>query len=156
MLFYLLKYIHDGIVQLSEHHKVDRKAGAAILSGRVTRKPGQCIVLLQNEPAEEKCREKLNQNSLLLSFFKIDLNLSQVSPGDVTSGGLPGCINAGGVGRVGNSLRRGAGEPRSFSFNMLELESKLFECRPSPLHGRDYGINGSNTTVFKALSFEHL
>lgn len=52
MLFYLLKYIHDGVVQLSEHHEVDRKAGAAILSGRVTRKPGQCVVLLQNEPQD--------------------------------------------------------------------------------------------------------
>lgn len=65
VLFYRLKYIHDGIVQLSEHHKVDRKAGAAILSGRVTREPGQCIVLLQNEPAKEKHR---NQAGIIDSF----------------------------------------------------------------------------------------
>lgn len=65
VLFYLLEYIHDGVVQLSEHHEVDRKAGAAILSGRVTRKPGQCIVLLQNEPAERNT-ETLNCNHLLL------------------------------------------------------------------------------------------
>lgn len=67
MLFYLLEYVHDGIVQLGEHHKVDRKAGAAILSGRVTRKPGQCIILLQNKPVEEKCRE--NEIGILLFIF---------------------------------------------------------------------------------------
>lgn len=54
---FLLKYIHDGVVQLSEHHKVNRKAGAAILSGRVTREPGQCIVLLQNKPVRERERD---------------------------------------------------------------------------------------------------
>lgn len=67
VLFYLLEYIHDGIVQLGEHHEVDRKAGAAILSGRVTRKPGQCIILLQNKPVEEKCRE--NEIGILLFIF---------------------------------------------------------------------------------------
>lgn len=44
------KYIHDGIVQLSEHHKVDGKAGSAVLGGRVAREPGQSVVLLQNKP----------------------------------------------------------------------------------------------------------
>lgn len=64
VLFYGLQYIHDGVVQLSEHHEVDRKAGAAILSGRVTREPGQCIVLLQNKPAER------NQTALGYSFSR--------------------------------------------------------------------------------------
>lgn len=65
----LLKYIHDGVVQLREHHKVNRKAGAAILSGRVACEPGQCVVLLQDKPAKEK--EKLEAYSYLrLLFFK--------------------------------------------------------------------------------------
>lgn len=49
-MLFQLKYIHDGIVQLSEHHKVDRKAGSAVLGGRVAREPGQGVVLLQNKP----------------------------------------------------------------------------------------------------------
>lgn len=47
-----LKYIHDGIVQLSEHHKVDGKAGGAVLGGRIAREPGESIVLLQHKPVE--------------------------------------------------------------------------------------------------------
>lgn len=49
-----LEYIHDGVVQLSEHHKVDRKAGGAVLGGRIAREPGQSVVLLQNKPAERR------------------------------------------------------------------------------------------------------
>lgn len=49
-VLFQLKYIHDGIVQLSEHHKVDGKAGGTVLGGRIAREPGQSIVLLQNEP----------------------------------------------------------------------------------------------------------
>lgn len=52
-MLFQLKYIHDGIVQLSEHHKVDRKAGSAVLGGRVAREPGQGVVLLQNKPVRE-------------------------------------------------------------------------------------------------------
>lgn len=44
------EYVHDGIVQLSEHHKVDGKAGSAVLGGRIAREPGEGVVLLQNEP----------------------------------------------------------------------------------------------------------
>lgn len=44
------KYIHDGIVQLSKHHKVDRKAGGSVLGGRTAREPGQSVVLLQDKP----------------------------------------------------------------------------------------------------------
>lgn len=51
-----LEYIHDGIVQLSEHHKVDGKAGGAVLGGRIAREPGQSVVLLQNKPAERRFR----------------------------------------------------------------------------------------------------
>lgn len=45
-----LKYIHDGIVQLSEHHKVDWKAGGSVLGGRIAREPRERVVLLQNKP----------------------------------------------------------------------------------------------------------
>lgn len=45
-----LQYIHDGIVQLSQHHKVDGKAGGAVLGGRIAREPGERVVLLQNKP----------------------------------------------------------------------------------------------------------
>lgn len=53
-MLFQLKYIHDGIVQLSEHHKVDGKAGGTVLGGRIAREPGQSVVLLQNKPAGEK------------------------------------------------------------------------------------------------------
>lgn len=49
-VLFSLEYIHDGIVQLSEHHKVDRKAGSAVLGGGIAREPGQGIVLLQHKP----------------------------------------------------------------------------------------------------------
>lgn len=49
-VLFQLKYIHDGIVQLSEHHKVDGKAGGAVLGGRIAREPGERVVLLQNKP----------------------------------------------------------------------------------------------------------
>lgn len=49
-VLFQLKYIHDGVVQLSEHHKVDGKAGGTVLGGRVAREPGQGVVLLQNKP----------------------------------------------------------------------------------------------------------
>lgn len=52
-VLFQLKYVHDGIVQLSEHHKVDGKAGGTVLGGRIAREPGQSIVLLQNKPAGE-------------------------------------------------------------------------------------------------------
>jgi len=89
VLFYLLKYVHDGIVQLREHHEVDRKAGAAILSGRVTGEPGQCIVLLQNEPAKRNAQR--HQTGIAYSFpsclfWKIYFNSSLVSPGDSALG----------------------------------------------------------------------
>lgn len=51
-VLFRLKYVHDGVVQLREHHKVDGKAGGAVLGGRVAREPGQSVVLLQDEPAE--------------------------------------------------------------------------------------------------------
>lgn len=50
-----LEYIHDGVVQLSEHHKVDGKAGGAVLGGRIAREPGQSVVLLQNKPQNIRC-----------------------------------------------------------------------------------------------------
>lgn len=49
-VLFQLKYIHDGIVQLSEHHEVDGKAGGAVLGGRIAREPGERVVLLQNKP----------------------------------------------------------------------------------------------------------
>lgn len=49
-VLFQLQYIHDGVVQLSEHHEVDGKAGGAVLGGRIAREPGQSVVLLQNEP----------------------------------------------------------------------------------------------------------
>lgn len=45
------EYIHDGIVQLSEHHKVDGEAGSTVLGGRIACEPGQGVVLLQHKPA---------------------------------------------------------------------------------------------------------
>ena len=52
-VLFQLEYIHDGIVQLSEHHKVDGKAGGTVLGGRIAREPRQSVVLLQNKPARE-------------------------------------------------------------------------------------------------------
>lgn len=52
-VLFQLKYIHDGIVQLSEHHKVDGKAGSVVLGGLVACEPGQGVVLLQNKPVRE-------------------------------------------------------------------------------------------------------
>lgn len=49
-VLFQLEYIHDGIVQLSEHHKVDGKAGGTVLGGRIAREPRQSVVLLQNKP----------------------------------------------------------------------------------------------------------
>ena len=49
-LLFQLEYIHDGIVQLSEHPKVDGKAGGTVLGGRIAREPRQSVVLLQNKP----------------------------------------------------------------------------------------------------------
>lgn len=48
-----LEHVHDGIVQLREHHKVDGKAGSAVLGGRIAREPREGIVLLQYKPARE-------------------------------------------------------------------------------------------------------
>lgn len=45
-----LEHVHDGVVQLREHHKVDGKAGSAVLGGRIAREPGKGIVLLQYKP----------------------------------------------------------------------------------------------------------
>lgn len=45
-MLFQLEYIHDGVVQLSEHHKVDGKAGGTVLGGRIACEPGQSIVLL--------------------------------------------------------------------------------------------------------------
>lgn len=53
VLVCVLQDVHDGVVELGEHHEVHRQAGAAVLRGRVTREPGQRIVLLQHEPAGE-------------------------------------------------------------------------------------------------------
>lgn len=58
-----LKYVHDGVVQLSEHHKVDGKAGGAVLGGRIAREPGQSVVLLQNEPAGESTQVRATGHS---------------------------------------------------------------------------------------------
>lgn len=52
MLMCVLQDVHDGIVELGEHHEVHRQAGAAVLRGWVTREPGQGIVLLQHEPQD--------------------------------------------------------------------------------------------------------
>ena len=49
-LLFQLEYIHDGIVQLSEHPKVDGKAGGTVLGGRIAREPRQSVVLPQNKP----------------------------------------------------------------------------------------------------------
>lgn len=35
-----LEHVHDGVVQLREHHEVDRKAGSAVLGGWIAREPG--------------------------------------------------------------------------------------------------------------------
>lgn len=48
-VLFQLKYIHDGVVQLSQHHKVDRKAGSTVLGGWIAREPRQGVVLLQNK-----------------------------------------------------------------------------------------------------------
>lgn len=48
----VLQDVHDGVVELGEHHEVHGQAGAAVLRGRVTREPGQGVVLLQHEPAQ--------------------------------------------------------------------------------------------------------
>lgn len=48
----VLQDVHDGVVELGEHHEVHGQAGAAVLRGRVTRQPGQGVVLLQHEPAQ--------------------------------------------------------------------------------------------------------
>lgn len=53
-----LEHVHDGIVQLREHHKVDGKAGSTVLGGRIAREPGQGIVLLQHKPARESTEIK--------------------------------------------------------------------------------------------------
>lgn len=52
-VLFQLKYIHDGVVQLSQHHKVDRKAGSTVLGGWIAREPRQGVVLLQNKSARE-------------------------------------------------------------------------------------------------------
>lgn len=54
-VLFQLEYVHDGVVQLSEHHKVDGKAGSAVLGGRIAREPGEGVVLLQNEPQHVRC-----------------------------------------------------------------------------------------------------
>lgn len=48
-VLFQLKYIHDGVVQLSQHHKVDRKAGSTVLGGWIACEPRQGVVLLQNK-----------------------------------------------------------------------------------------------------------
>lgn len=48
----VLQDVHDGVVELGEHHEVHGQAGAAVLRGRVTRQPGQGVVLLQHEPQD--------------------------------------------------------------------------------------------------------
>lgn len=53
VLVCVLQDVHDGVVELGEHHEVHGQAGAAVLRGRVTREPGQRVVLLQHEPAGE-------------------------------------------------------------------------------------------------------
>lgn len=53
VLVCVLQDVHDGVVELGEHHKVHRQAGAAVLRGWVTGQPGQRVVLLQHEPAQE-------------------------------------------------------------------------------------------------------
>lgn len=70
-MLFQLKYIHDGIVQLSEHHKVDGKAGSTVLGGRIAREPGQSVVLLQNKPAKENTQSRgmsLKRGRLVLRF----------------------------------------------------------------------------------------
>lgn len=53
VLVCVLQDVHDGVVELGEHHEVHGQAGAAVLRGRVTREPGQGIVLLQHKPAQQ-------------------------------------------------------------------------------------------------------
>lgn len=52
VLVCVLQDVHDGIVELGEHHEVHGQAGAAVLRGRVTREPGQGVVLLQHKPQD--------------------------------------------------------------------------------------------------------
>lgn len=40
------EHVHDEVVHLGEHHKVNRQARAAILGGRVACQPGEGVVLL--------------------------------------------------------------------------------------------------------------
>lgn len=53
VLVCVLQDVHDGVVELGEHHEVHGQAGAAVLRGRVTREPGQGVVLLQHKPARQ-------------------------------------------------------------------------------------------------------
>lgn len=95
-MLFQLEYIHDGVVQLSEHHKVDGKAGGTVLGGRIAREPGQSVVLLQNKPAGENTRVRASgttevkvglkvltcqcqQEEGLISFHKLPQALSQSS-----------------------------------------------------------------------------
>lgn len=52
VLVCVLQDVHDGVVELGEHHEVHGQAGAAVLRGGVTREPGQGVVLLQHEPQD--------------------------------------------------------------------------------------------------------
>lgn len=52
VLVCVLQDVHDGVVELGEHHEVHGQAGAAVLRGRVTREPGQGVVLLQHKPQD--------------------------------------------------------------------------------------------------------
>lgn len=49
-LVMLLQQVHDEVVHLVEHHKVDGQTGAAVLCGRITGQPGEGVVLLQHKP----------------------------------------------------------------------------------------------------------
>lgn len=40
------EHVHDEVVHLGEHHKVDRQTGAPVLGRRVARQPGEGVVLL--------------------------------------------------------------------------------------------------------------
>lgn len=43
-----LQHVHDEVVHLVEHHKVNGQTRSTVLRGRVTRQPGEGVVLLQH------------------------------------------------------------------------------------------------------------
>lgn len=63
------EHVHDKVVHLCEHHKVNRQTGAAVLCGRVARQPREGVVLLQNKSVI-KTTHTINDNLFFYLLYQ--------------------------------------------------------------------------------------